>query len=117
MPTVKEMREWLRGGRATPYGLSVGAQINVQVSDDSQPVDADTSDWRIVNATSGQYSISLDGKDALLQFGKWGGSRVSELAADSDGRSYLQWMLEQDFVAEILEIVRRNLVGVTVKAK
>ncbi len=110
MPSLKEMRAWLRGDKETPYGRSVGAQtVDQSPVPDPCPIDVDTGEWRVVNALSGHYSVSLDGKDALLNFGKHAGMRVSELAADADGRSYLDWILKSDFVNELLGIVKVQL--------
>ncbi len=110
MPSQKEMRAWLRGDKETPYGRSVGVQGNKHLpTNDPASAAVDTDGWRIVNAMSGEYSVSLDGKDALLNFGKHAGARVSELAADPTDRSYLNWMLESDFVAELLGIVKVQL--------
>ena len=110
MPSQKEMRAWLRGDKETPYGRAVGVQANKQLPiDDPLAAVVDADGWRIVNAMSGEYSVSLDGKDALLNFGKHAGARVSELAADESDRSYLEWMLKSDFVSELLGIVKVQL--------
>ncbi len=111
MGTLRQMRQWLRGDSRTPYGDRIGAPG--QVSDPGPEPEpggsVDTDDWREVAATSGQYSVSLDGGDALLQFGKNAGKCVSELAESDEGRGYLRWMLQNEFVDEILGIVRQNL--------
>ncbi|KKN67570.1 hypothetical protein LCGC14_0460250 [marine sediment metagenome] len=110
MPSQKEMRAWLRGDKETSYGRSISVEsINKSLADDPLAAVVDASGWRVVNAMSGEYSVSLDGKDALLNFGKHAGARVSELAADESDRSYLEWMLKSDFVAELLGIVKVQL--------
>jgi len=49
------------------------------------------------------------GGDAALAFGRFQGRKLRELAADRDGRKYLEWMLRQEFGAEVNEWVRLAL--------
>jgi len=59
---------------------------------------------------SGKFTISTDGNDALIQFGKHAGENVSDLAEDPDGRSYLQWIVRSgDFDKDLIEVVEYQL--------
>lgn len=55
------------------------------------------------------FSPSIDGRDAVLNFGKFKGRTVSSLVSERDGRSYLRWILGQEFGKELKEIVQRCL--------
>lgn len=60
---------------------------------------------------NGRYTTDGHG-DATLSFGKHKGKTVGELASGPDGRSYLRWMLKQEFPEDLLEIVKSQLVQV-----
>ncbi|KKN12963.1 hypothetical protein LCGC14_1011160 [marine sediment metagenome] len=115
MGSKQEMKDWLRGKDGTSYGKRIGAPKPKPEPEpepkllvlDSLNASAPTADWNIVYAESGQFSVSPDGTDALLSFGKYDGARVSELAADHDGRGYLTWILGRDFHAGLLDVVRK----------
>lgn len=111
MGTLRQMRQWLRGDSRTPYGNRIGAPGQAPEPEPGPEPggSVNTDDWREVAATSGHYSVSLDGGDALLQFGKNAGRCVSELAESDEGRGYLRWMLQEEFVDEIHGIVRQHL--------
>ena len=53
----------------------------------------------------GKYDIQSDGLDARLKFGEHKGKLVSRMAADSDGSTYLSWMLSEDFPQELKEAI------------
>lgn len=57
----------------------------------------------------GKYKISADGKDAILLFGKHNGYAVSDLAKTDDGRSYLKWMLAQEFDSALKDVCSYQL--------
>lgn len=58
----------------------------------------------------GKYTISAGGDDAVLKFGKHAGESVSDLARDSDGRSYLKWMVRSgDFDTDLIDIIEYQL--------
>jgi hypothetical protein len=59
---------------------------------------------------SGKYTISADGRDALLLFGKHNGEHVSTLAKDHDHKSYLKWIISTgDFDGDLMEICEYQL--------
>jgi hypothetical protein len=55
------------------------------------------------------YTISTDGEDAVLNFGKHKGSKLSELAESRAGRGYLRWILQNDFPKELQDLAMRAL--------
>jgi len=59
--------------------------------------------------TGAKVKISVDGDDAILSFGKHKGASISGLLGTEDGRSYLRWMLKQDFSDELLEVVKKHM--------
>ena len=57
-----------------------------------------------------RFSVVDDGGDLLINFGKHRGSKVSELAEDSNGRSYLAWILGwADCPAFVREIIQSRI--------
>lgn len=52
------------------------------------------------------YTLSVDGKDAVLGFGKHKGKRLTDIVQVDKG--YLEWMLKSpgDFARELLDVVR-----------
>ena len=67
---------------------------------------------RVNKSKRAYYTISVDGKDAILGFGKYINHSVSDLASFEDGREYLRWMRTGEFDPELMEIceyqLRRN---------
>ncbi len=58
----------------------------------------------------GKYSISADGCDAVLLFGKHNGESVSTLSQDRDARGYLTWIVRDgEFDADLVEICEYQL--------
>jgi len=54
-----------------------------------------------------KYTISADGRDAMLRFGKHKGETLSSIAITNP--SYLVWMLEQDFEADLQTLIRTQM--------
>lgn len=54
----------------------------------------------------GKFTIAVDGLDAKLEFGKFKGALISELAGSREGCGYLNWMLEEDFPEALKEVIR-----------
>lgn len=46
--------------------------------------------------------------DAVLNFGKYKGQAVSDMARDSAGYGYLVWMTGQDFPSALMEVVKQH---------
>lgn len=61
---------------------------------------------RMAASSGKKYSLSRDGRDAVLLFGKHKGDSISELAKSISGKGYLRWILEKDFDAELHEIIK-----------
>lgn len=59
--------------------------------------------------SSSKYKISADGQDAILWFGRHNGYSVSDLAKTEDGRSYLKWILGQEFDVALKDICAYQL--------
>lgn len=57
---------------------------------------------------SGRYTISMDGKDAVINFGKHKGKTLTSLAAGPD-RSYLDWMLNEGFPDDLKNVIKHIL--------
>jgi hypothetical protein len=64
-----------------------------------------------------RYTISTDGKDATLHFGKHRGSRISDLVKREDTKGYLRWLISpaNSFPEDLVDVTRRIL-GVKPKA-
>lgn len=54
-----------------------------------------------------RYTLSADGKDAILGFGKHEGKTLSAIRADDP--SYLTWMLKEDFPGELTDLIEEIL--------
>jgi len=68
---------------------------------------------RMAAASGRKYTVSTDGKDAVLRFGKFKGESVSELARSLSGKGYLSWILGKEFPDELHDIIK--LYGITKK--
>lgn len=86
MPTLDEIRRMLRGEASA-------IEEHVGVLDRSK-----------IKAKRKRYTISLDGFDATLGFGKWNGHSISDMAKTRAGRDYLEFIL-RDFDDEELKSV------------
>lgn len=58
---------------------------------------------------SKQFTINPAGNDALLLFGKFRGSRASELQRSPRGRKYLRWIVDSDFPEDLKNVCRYRL--------
>lgn len=56
-----------------------------------------------------KFVISSEGDDALLQFGKFRGGRISELVNTARGRTYLNWIMRHEFPEDLKEVCRYRL--------
>ena len=107
MPTLEEMRAWLAGDDETSYGESLevrkcGGTGNAAPSTHEGGVDLE----RMAAASGKKYTVSTDGRDAVLRFGKFKGDSVSDLAKSISGKGYLGWVLEKDFPDELHDIIK-----------
>jgi DNA polymerase-3 subunit epsilon len=59
---------------------------------------------------AGRVARDADG-ELVLAFGRYRGRRLREMAAEMEGRRYLEWMLRQEFGPEVMELVRSALEG------
>jgi uncharacterized protein (DUF3820 family) len=57
----------------------------------------------------GRFNLLPDNNDAILNFGKHQGLKISTLAEHRDGQSYLRWMLSQDFPELVKEMIHFQL--------
>lgn len=55
-------------------------------------------------AIVGKYTISIDGKDAMIEFGKHKGTPLSDIAKID--RTYLKWMLTEEFPRDLKDVCR-----------
>ena len=54
-----------------------------------------------------QYTMSMDGSDAVLLFGKYRGQSVSVLVNKDE--EYCRWMLNEDFPPDLIDVVAYRL--------
>lgn len=115
MPSLEEIREWLRGKRVNGLpdrkgkwdlpGDGVKRRKGVDIG---KMEDATEAMRKFGNAAMrAKYKINADGDDAVLLFGKHSGKRVSALAKGYP--DYLRWLLQQDFPEDLVEIVKYRL--------
>lgn len=64
---------------------------------------ASPSGWK------GRTLFVRDGAEIILQFGKYSGSAIGRMANDRDGRSYLTWILGQEFPEDLKNECRKAL--------
>lgn len=135
MPTLKEMRRWMRGGKIKNLPslpgqeeetekelkkykstLSAGATVKLFDEDLAEKVVKDTSGMApgvILNKRYGtkKWKFNDDATDVELRFGKWYGNLVSHLVKSSAGRGYLTWMLKEEFPEPIKKTIQSVLSG------
>lgn len=120
MPTLEDIREWLRGrqdGKA--HGLPSLHESSMVSYVATPPVTAPEPSLspnaermlqaRLKEKMRGKYTIATTGDDAVIKFGKYAGSSLSELAKTTESISYMRWMLTQEFPDELLSVVRHLL--------
>lgn len=118
MATLDEMRLWMSGTDVP--GLPTRAGVWDPLTPGPKKVDAAKvaarakarGDGRVTRDS--RFKLSVDGKDAVLLFGAHRDKRVSELAADAEGRSYLAWMKRehkegQPFDEDLMMIVEDHI--------
>ncbi len=99
MPTLEDLRAWARGVRVKGFP-DPSPRKKVPKPPPPQPAGP---------GVSRQYRINIDGDDALLLFGKFKGSRVSEMVGVSRQKRYLRWMLAEDFPEDLKSVIRYYL--------
>ena len=72
--------------------------------EDNRQVDNIMLDNDANRAISGVYEL-CGSNDAILNFGKVKGKKVSDLMSTPKGRSFLVWMIEKEFPQELLNII------------
>lgn len=65
-----------------------------------------TVDLEKMSSRGARYTVSMDGTDATLHFGRHKGKTLSVMVNDKDGRDYMRWMLKQDFPKELSQLVQ-----------
>jgi len=96
MPTLEELRRWARGNRVQ------GMPNPLRRKSVEKP--------KLRGEQSKQFAIDPAGEDALLLFGKFRGSRASELVLSARGRKYLRWIVEDaDFPEDLKNVCRYRL--------
>jgi len=90
MPTVGEMRRRLRDGKIAKRLKFVAAMKKKRNE---------------VN-----FSITVDGKDARLAFGKHKGQKLGEIIGFPDGKGYLNWLVNNsDSSIELKDVARYQM--------
>lgn len=103
MPTLEEYRRWLQGDDVE--GLP---ERDLEVSKFETPVVTliDQTPGFAITERGGHYILDPGGQDATINFGKYKGCTISELAGEKHTITYLEWMLNQDFPLELMKIVK-----------
>lgn len=131
MATLEEIRRWMKGEDVEgfppntepgkPQGASHGDGRVIDESDVQEepetPRHHDLAKTRKRgagarsrgSASSSFYTVSATGTDAQLKAGRYAGRSVSELAKSKDGRSYLRWILREDFPEELKGVIRHQM--------
>lgn len=112
MPTLEEMQRWLRGEDVEGFpehdktkALKKASSLNLRKVDAKR-------EGRKERCWSGKkYEIIGDGEDAILKFGRYNGEHLTHMVTTPDGYSYIEWMLNQDFPRELLDIIENLLEG------
>jgi uncharacterized protein (DUF3820 family) len=60
---------------------------------------------KITAKPGAKYTISTTGDDAVIHFGKHAGKTLTLLALGAD-RSYLDWMMAEDFPEELKDVIK-----------
>jgi hypothetical protein len=114
MPKLDEIRRWLRGGKATeelPEHWKEARRKEKELEDELGELKMnrklDVAKARKKHERR-MYEVSIDGADAKLNFGKFEGWKVSDMAGTKSGVQYLQWVLQQDFPRELKDIIAMN---------
>lgn len=100
MATLEELRAWARGERVEGFP-DPSPRKKVDKPSARVAVDPITGPWR--------YRINTEGDDALLLFGKFMGSRVSQMIGVARQKRYLKWILRGDFPDDLKEVIRYHL--------
>jgi hypothetical protein len=124
MPTLDEMRALLRAGQLqalTCEKSSLDAEgkptiAGIEVVGDTLTAEHGLRepDWGSIAAAartrSKKFSISSDGVNALIFFGKYNGRTIRELVNGSvEERGYVTWILTQEFDEKLKDICRLQL--------
>jgi hypothetical protein len=96
--TLEEVRRWLQGESidGMPSRRKHAEPVEPPAVSGARP--------------SKQFKISVDGKDALLLFGKqFHGKRLSEIVTIPRGRKYMLWIIDRDFDEAFKAVCRYQL--------
>jgi uncharacterized protein (DUF3820 family) len=112
MSTYEDLLKWLRGQPVTGMPDNTIKEDDAEVRASNEEIAAhvgldldkmkkalDKYDWR--------YTASADGTDAVLNFGKFKGRSISDLA--NNERGYLRWMREQSFPEPLHDVIKYQL--------
>ena len=103
MPSLEELRRWLRGEDPD----AIPSQSHFEPTAPTDPEDFNTQVKRAPQG--GKYKISSGGDDALLLFGKYNGHTIRELSEDPNGIGYLRWVLDQEFPSDLKDVIMFRL--------
>jgi len=95
MTTLEDLRRWARGRRVS--GLPAPRR--------RKKIDKP----ELQGSASRQFRVDPAGEDALILFGKFRGSTIKQLVATSRGRTYIRWILDNDFEDDLKEVCRYRL--------
>jgi hypothetical protein len=133
VPTLEELRQALRAAEKkaakeeAPEEASIGlgsdselsklfvkgARSKEEILGEAPPLPPWAAASKSAREYDVRYKIAADGKDVLFQFGRHRGKTAKQIAA-SDDRDYLNWLLKQDFPAELKDVIRYVLKALAV---
>lgn len=107
MPSLEDLRRWLRGASLPGAPDARRRAPEAAHGSTSRPGGVD-AEKMARNRKDHRYTVSMDGADAVLNFGKHKGLRISDLAKTDEGRSYMLWLLKEGmgFGEDLLGIIR-----------
>ena len=103
MPSLDQIRRWMRGEDVD--GLPINPPLmkeNKRKPDSSRVADKRKS------GKDGRFTM-FGKTDALINFGKHKGNKLSDLVKISGGRDYMKWMMREGFPDFLKEAIRHQL--------
>jgi hypothetical protein len=117
MPSPEELLNWMTGGavkgmpsnpRKKKKKVKRKARRGLSREDTARKAGVDLDKMKAATAKHDpRYTVSINGEDAVLNFGKNKGYNVSSLV-ETDPQ-YLRWMLTQEFPPPLVDVIKYQL--------
>lgn len=118
MPTLSDFRRWLRGAKVSGFPSwprlareKCSEETSDEAVEDTRKKRLDVSKAEALGRMDKRYSFSVDGRDAVLRFGKYTGRSLREIYSIPGGDSYLRWICSQDFPDDLKSLASEILKG------